>query len=55
MPEVHCAHVGPSGGGQCTDDVPFTPGKADKVIPPLTIFYAPPLLASFIRGQVPLA
>jgi hypothetical protein len=54
LPEVHCSHIGPTGGGQCTDDVPFTPEKADEVIPTLTFFSAPAAIAPLIRSQLPL-
>ncbi|KAI8469053.1 MAG: hypothetical protein J3K34DRAFT_522429 [Monoraphidium minutum] len=51
-PDVHCPHIGPSGGGKCTEDLPYTPDKVDPLIPPLTFFYANPLIAGLLRQVV---
>jgi hypothetical protein len=53
LPEVHCAHIGPTGGKQCTDDVPFKPKKMDALIPPMTFFSVPPAVAAFIGDRKP--
>ncbi|GBF95499.1 hypothetical protein Rsub_07849 [Raphidocelis subcapitata] len=52
LPEVHCAHIGPSGGGQCTDDVPFTPDLADAAIPQMTFYSVPPAIQPFVRKSL---
>lgn len=51
-PNTHCPHIGPSGGGKCTEDLPYTPDKTDKLIPRLTFFYGPPLLEGLLRRVI---
>jgi hypothetical protein len=54
MPSVHCAHIGPSGGGQCTDDVPFSTAAQDKVVPVMGFFDAPQIVAPLLtQGLAP--
>jgi hypothetical protein len=39
-PEVHCPHIGPTGGGKCTEDLPYSLDTIDKLMPNRPTFYS---------------
>lgn len=39
-PEVHCPHIGPTGGGKCAEDLPYSLDKIDKLMPNRPTFYS---------------
>jgi len=52
-PDVHCPHVGPTGGGKCVDDpAPYAYETVDKYIPPGTFVDAHPLLLPRLKSRL---
>eukprot|EP00775_Hariotina_reticulata_P011230 gene11230-11379_t len=39
-PEVHCPHIGPTGGGKCVEDLPYSMDKLGTLMPQRPTFYS---------------
>lgn len=49
-PSVHCPHIGPTGGGKCTEDLPYSMSKIAHLMPNRPTFYSVnPLLQAEIN------